>query len=96
MMEAVMHALLIRVRVDSAHSEEATEQLHSTVVPRVKETPGVVSGYWISPEDGRGFSIILFENEEAAQAAARGIPNAPRPDYVTFDNIEVREVVASV
>ena len=38
--------------------------------------------------------MVIFENEEAARAAADNIPNLPTPDFVTFDNIEVREVVA--
>ena len=41
-------------------------------------------------------TILLFQNEETARAAEKMIPNTPRPDSVTFDSIEVREVVAQV
>jgi ribonuclease HI len=41
-------------------------------------------------------AFIVFESEEAARGAAEMAKNAPRPDSVTFDSIEVREVVAQV
>ena len=67
------------------------------MIPRVKETPGVLSGYWTRSSDGQhGSSMVLFESEEAARAAADNIPNIPRPDFITFDSVEVSEVVAQV
>lgn len=92
-----MHAVLVTVSIEPGHDEEAQAQLETTVVPRVKEAPGVVAGYWMRSSDGQhGSSVILLENEEAARAAADMIPNTPRPDSVTIDSIEVREVVAHV
>jgi hypothetical protein len=92
-----VHALLVTVSIDPGRGEEAQAQLESNVVPRVKETPGVVSGYWTRSSDGQhGSSIVLFENEQAARAAAEAIPNIPRPDFITFDTIEVGEVVAQI
>jgi hypothetical protein len=79
------------------HGEEAQAQLETNVVPLVKQAPGVVAGYWMRSSDGlHGSSVLLFENEETARAAADMIPNTPRPDFVTIDSIEVREVVAQV
>ena len=92
-----MHALVVSVSIEPGHDEEAQAQLESNVVPVVKQSPGVISGYWMRSSDGQhGSSVVLFENEEAARAAAEAIPNAPRPDFVTFDSVEVREVVAEV
>jgi quinol monooxygenase YgiN len=92
-----VHALLVTVSIEPGRVEEARAQLETNVVPRVKETPGVVSGYWMHSSDGQhGSSVILFENEEAARAAAEALPNAPRPEFVHFDSVEVREVVAQV
>lgn len=48
------------------------------------------------PEDGHGFAFVVFESEEAARGAAEMAKNAPGPDSVVFDSIEVREVVAQV
>ena len=62
-----MHTVLVNVTIEPGHSAEAQAQLETNVLPRVKETPGVVSGYWTRSSDGQhGSSIILFENEEAA------------------------------
>jgi hypothetical protein len=92
-----MHALQVSVSIESGHAEEAQAHLEANVVPRVKEAPGIVSAYWTRSADGEhGFSLAIFEGEESARAAADMIPNTPRPDFITFDNIEVREVVAQV
>ena len=92
-----MHALLVTVSIEPGRGEEAQAQLEGNVIPRVKETPGVLSGYWTRSSDGQhGSSMVLFESEEAARAAADNIPNIPRPDFITFDSVEVSEVVAQV
>ena len=91
-----MHAVVATARVDPGRAEEATEHLQSTVVPRVKEVPGVVSGYWTSSSDGEhGTAMVVFETEDTARAAADQVPNMA-PEYVHFDSIEVREVVAQL
>ncbi len=91
-----MHALLTSVSIQSGHEDEALEHLKSKVVPRVKEATGIVFGCWLVPQDGHGYAFLVFESEEAARGAADMAKNAPRPDSVTFDTIEVREVVAQV
>ena len=92
-----MHAVLANVTIDPGHDQDAQAQLESNIVPRVKEAPGVVAGYWMRSDDGQhGSSVVLFETQDAAQAAADMARNAPRPDFIHFDSIEVREVVAQV
>ena len=92
-----MHAVLVTVSIEPGRVEEAQAQLETNVLPRVKEIPGVVSGYWTRSADGEhGSAMVIFESEEAARTAADNLPNMPRPDFVTFDNVEVREVVAQV
>ena len=88
-----MYAVLTRVTVNDA--EQATKRLHEDVVPRVRETPGLVAGYWVRLEGNQGRSLIVFESEEAANAAldqARAM--ASGTEFVTFDSVEVCEVVA--
>jgi heme-degrading monooxygenase HmoA len=91
-----MHAVYIRVSVEPGHEEEALSHLHTHVVPRVKETPGIVAGYWLKPQDEQGVAVTLWESEDAAHAAVEMTRNAPRPDSVTFDTLEVREVTAHI
>jgi hypothetical protein len=90
-----MHALVVNVSIQPGHDKEAQAELETNVVPRVKEAPGVVGGYWTrSPDGEHGTSMLLFESEAMAQAGADMARNGPRPDFVTFDKVEVCEVVA--
>lgn len=86
-----MHAVFSRVTINDP--EAALKRLHEEVVPRVSGLPGLVAGYWMRPEANQGRSLIVFESEEAASAAAENIrSNMPEP--VTLDSIDVVEVVA--
>jgi len=88
-----MHAVVAKVSITDF--ETARPGLIEQVVPRVSAAPGFVAGYWTRSEDGTGgLSMIVFESEENARSAADMIRNAPRPEGVTFESAEVREVVA--
>ncbi len=92
-----MHALVVHVSLEPGHDEEGRTELETNVVPRVKQAPGVVAGYWAQSADGEhGYSMILFESEETAQTGADMARNGPRPDFVSFDKVEVCEVVAQI
>ena len=88
-----MHAVLVKVSISDV--ENAEKELRETVVPRISQMAGFVAGYWTRSEDGsNGRSMIVFESEEAARAAAERIePGVPAG--VTFQSAEVREVIAS-
>jgi hypothetical protein len=89
-----MHAVVVRVTINDF--ESARKMLEEEVVPRVKQAPGLVAGYWTRSDDqSSGSSMIVFESEEAARAAEAMIQQQPPTDAVTFDSVEVREVVAS-
>ena len=88
-----MHAVVVRVTINEP--EEATRGLREDVVPTVSQAPGFVAGYWTRKEGtDQGLSMVLFESEDAANAAAERIPSGI-PDAVKLDDVEVREVVAS-
>jgi hypothetical protein len=73
--------------------EAATAALKEQVVPQVSRAPGFISGYWLRLGENRGTSVVVFESEDAAQAAA---DQARAPgEFVRFDSVEVGEVVAS-
>ena len=88
-----MHAVVISVTVNDR--EAATTNLRENVVPRVSQAPGFVAGYWVAlgPEKG-GRSVIVFESEEAARGVEGQIRSMPAGDEVTFESIDVGEVVA--
>ena len=91
-----MHAVVVRVNIGD--SETAEQGLREQVVPRISQAPGFVAGYWTRSDDGSsGLSMLVFDSEEAARAAAERLqrPEAMRPETVTLESVEVREVLAN-
>jgi len=86
-----MHAVLVRVTVNDP--EQATQKLRDEIVPRVRQAPGLVAGYWVTIDDNQGRSIVVFESEEAANAAADQV-RAGSFEFVTLNSVDVHEVVA--
>jgi hypothetical protein len=94
--EAEMHAVVVRVSFDPSREEEAVAGLHGLVIPRVKEAPGVVAGYWWHENGGHGVGVVVFENEGAAEVGAQAAKEGPRPDFISFDGVEVHELVGNI
>ena len=86
-----MHAVVVKVTITDR--ESATQGLTEQVVPRVSQMPGFVAGYWTRKDD-TGLSMIVFESEENANDASEAVRGGV-PEGVTFEGVEVREVVAS-
>jgi hypothetical protein len=88
-----MHAVVVRVSISDF--ESARKGLREQVVPRASQAPGFVAGYWTRADDGsNGLSMVVFESEDNARAAAEMIrEGGGRPEGVTLEGIEVREVV---
>ncbi len=92
-----MHALLVMVTIEPGATDKAQASLESDILPRVKQMPGVISGVWTRSDDGtRGASYVLFDSEGNARAAEAAVGGMPAPEFVTFDTVEVRGVVAQV
>jgi hypothetical protein len=88
-----MHGVIVNVTINDL--EAATALLREEVVPRASQAPGFVTGYWLR-KDNSGMSVIICESEDAANALAEQIGSGgPPSDAVTFDSVEVREVVAN-
>jgi hypothetical protein len=93
-----MHALLVELEldIDPARADEAIKFLNESVVPMIRRGAGFVSGTWMRSMDGtRARSLILYEDEEAANAAAGRAAEGPPPGAPTrFVSAEVFEVMA--
>jgi hypothetical protein len=88
-----MHAVLVNVTIKDG--QEATQYLRDEIVPRVKQAPGFVAGYWVRVENGdQGRGTIVFDSEDAARAAAEHIQQDPG-GAATLDTVAVGEVVES-
>jgi hypothetical protein len=86
-----MHAVVVDVTIKDR--ELAQGELRDAVVPMVSAVPGFVAGYWIAVSDVRGHSVVVFDSEEAARAAA-GQVQEQRRDGVSIDDVQVGEVIA--
>jgi hypothetical protein len=88
-----MHAVIVSVTIKNG--EQATTYLRNEIVPRVKQAPGFVAGYWVRIAGGdKGRGTIVFESEDNARAVADQIQQAPG-EAVTLDSVDVGEVVES-
>ena len=88
-----MYAVLTSVSVESGHEDEARTVLEQNIVPRVRELPGAIAGYWLEPQPGQGYSTVVFDSEDNARAAADLVPGR-LPDFVTPNLVQVQEVIA--
>jgi hypothetical protein len=90
-----MHAVVVKVSVTDG--EPATKYLREEIVPRVKQAPGLVAGYWVRLEGGdEGNSVVVFESEDQARAVADQIRgDVDSNPGVTLKDVSVGEVVAN-
>jgi hypothetical protein len=91
-----MHAVAVNVKIEEGKEDQALEGLKSEVLPRVKQAPGLVAGYWMQPGGGFGYSLVVFESEEAANGAAEMVRSAQPPPGVTINQVQVMPVVANL
>lgn len=89
-----MYAVVTRVELPEDWTmEQARQQLEAEVIPQLKQAPGLVAAYFLPPPEGReGLSVVVFDNKQAATAAAE---NMQPPAPVKLLHVEVREVAAS-
>ena len=90
-----MHAVVARSTLHDV--EQARSFLREQGIPRLRQAPGFVAAQWVRLDANTGTSMVTFETEEAAQAAAEQLRTNPPPaDAVTIDSIEIGEVVERV
>ena len=90
-----MHAVVARSTIHEF--EQAASFLREQAIPRIRQSPGFVSAQWVRLDETTGTSMLTFETEEAARAAAEMIrANPPGGDAITINSIEVGEVVHSI
>jgi hypothetical protein len=85
-----MYAVVVNVSITDV--EQSQRELRERIVPMVSQVPGFVSGVWMEYGEGKGHSVVVFEGEDAANAMAQQVRNAP--SSVTVDDVSVHEVIA--
>jgi hypothetical protein len=87
-----MHAVVVRSTLHDI--EQGMTFLRDVGIPRLKQAPGFVTAHWVRLGEDGGTSMVIFESEDAAQAAAEQLRTNPPPENaVTIHSIEVGEVV---
>lgn len=91
-----VHAVIGTVEFDAHRVDEAIDLFTKIAIPNAKHAPGFVSGTWYrSADDTRGHSVVLFDTDENARAAAEDLAQAPPPGTpVRFVSVDVFEVEA--
>jgi hypothetical protein len=88
---------MVHVNVDESREAEARKVLMDVVVPQAKALPGFKRGDWLRAHDGsEGRSVLLFDSEDNARAAAEQIRSqGPPPGVpVTMESVTAYEVLA--
>jgi hypothetical protein len=90
-----MYAVVVNVSIAPGQFETSKKALHEQVVPRVKQAPGLVKGFWTVRDDSsQGTSMAVFRTKQDAENALSMIRNSPPPPGVTMNSVEMREVIA--
>lgn len=90
-----MHAVVVRSTLHDF--EQARTTLREEGMPRISQAPGFVSAQWVRVGDDTGTSMLTFESEETARAAAEMLrANPPGGDAITINSVEIGEVVGRV
>jgi hypothetical protein len=90
-----MHAALMTLTIDPDQAPEAADALTRDILPKLRSAPGFVAGYWLEPDEGRGFSFVVFESEEQARRSTPPASNWAAPG-VSINEVDFRRVAASV
>ena len=89
-----MYASYLQVHFNPGKKSAAIQLLNDELIPQIKQAPGFVAGYWTGSQEGHdGLSMLVFESEDAARAAAEMVSTGIAPETVTLEGVEVREVV---
>jgi hypothetical protein len=90
-----MYAVVVNVSIAPGQFSAARKALNEQVVPRVKQAPGFVRGYWtIRDDSSQGTSMTVFQTKQDADNAVTMVRNTPPPPGVSLNSAEVREVIA--
>jgi hypothetical protein len=86
-----MHAFVIHANISDL--AEAKRGLGEEVIPTMKGVPGFLGAYFVAVDDTHGVSIVVFETEEQARAAAP--PQGAEAPGVTLGTIQFGAVLGS-
>jgi hypothetical protein len=86
-----MHAHVVHVDIQDVG--EAVKGLEESVIPNLKQAPGLIGAYFVAVDDSHGVSVAVFDTEEQARTAAP--PEGGGSPGVTIAKVQVGPVVGS-
>ena len=89
-----MHAVVVREKGDREAIEGSEEHLVANVLPRTRQALGVVAAFWMTDGSGGTLNVLVFEDEDAARAASERVRNAPRPESMKVESVQLYRVLA--
>jgi hypothetical protein len=91
-----MYAVVVRETGDVGPIDASGDHLAANVAPRVRQAPGIVSGFWTSDGGGGTLNVFLFETEDAANDAMQAFENSPRPPFIHLESVTLHRVLAEL
>jgi hypothetical protein len=89
-----MYAVVVRERGQTDQINTSGQHVEANVLPRARQAPGIVSGFWMTDMEGATLNVMVFESEEAARSALEPVRTAPRPPSMQVESADVYEVLA--
>jgi hypothetical protein len=92
--EKAMYAVVVRERGQADQINTSGQYVQANVLPRARQAPGIVSGFWMTDMAGATLNVMVFESEDAARSALEPVRTAPRPPSMQVEGADVYEVLA--
>ena len=89
-----MYAVVVRERGQADQINTSGHHVQANVLPRARQAPGIVSGFWMTDMAGATLNVMVFESEDAARSALEPVRTAPRPPSMQVESADVYEVLA--
>jgi hypothetical protein len=89
-----MYAVVVRETGQREAIEDSAALLEASLIPRVRQAPGIVSASFLSDGAGATLNVLVFDSEEAARAALELTRNAPRPGFLELETADLYRVLA--
>jgi hypothetical protein len=79
-----MYAMIRRHHVQADSVDEVFRRARETLLPRIKDTPGLVAFYSVNAGGGVVFSINIFETQEQAEQSNRKAAEWAEENWSSF------------
>jgi hypothetical protein len=78
-----VNAALVKLTIDPELAPAAAAVLTTDILPTLQRAPGFIAGYWLEPESGEGFAMVLFEKEEQARESVPPVQDWTLPVWLS-------------